>query len=83
MTFERSLQSELDRVGIRGALAQRIEAELVDHQRCDPEAPLGDPRELAERFAADLRAPLTRRAARHGFAALSLTAVLLVTVASV
>ena len=36
MSFERSLQSELDRVGIRGALARRIEAELADHRRCDP-----------------------------------------------
>jgi hypothetical protein len=83
VSFDRSLQLELDRVGIRGALARRIEAELADHRRCDPGAPLGDPRELAERFAADLRAPLTRRAVRHGFAALSLTALLLVVVASV
>ena len=83
MTFERSLEIELDRVGIRGALARRITAELADHRRCDPAAPLGDPRELAERFASDLRAPLTRRAARHAFAALSLTAVLLVGLVSV
>ncbi len=82
MSFERGLQLELARVGIRGALARRIEAELADHRRCDPDAPLGDPRELAERFAADLRAPLTRRATRRGFAALSLTALLLVGVAS-
>ena len=83
MSFERSLRIELGRVGIRGALARRIEAELADHRRCDPDAPLGDPRELAERFAADLRAPLTRRAARRGFAALSLTALLLIAVMSV
>jgi hypothetical protein len=80
MSFGRSLRDELDRVGIRGALARRIEAELADHHRCDPAAPLGDPRELAEQFAADLRVSLTRRAFRHGFAALSLTAVLLVAV---
>jgi len=83
MSFERTLQVELDRVGIHGALARRIQAELADHRRCDPEAPLGDPRELAERFAADLRAPLTRRAVRHGFAALALTGLLLVVVAAV
>jgi hypothetical protein len=80
MSFERSLRDELDRVGIRGALARRIEAELADHRRCDAAAPLGDPRELAEQFAADLRVSLTRRAVRHGFASLSLAAVLLVAV---
>lgn len=83
MSFERTLRAELDHVGIRGALARRIEAELADHRRCDPTAPLGDPRELAESFAADLRVPLTRRAVWRGFAALSLTAVMLVGVALV
>jgi hypothetical protein len=83
MSFEQRLRSELDRVGIRGPLARRIEAELADHRRCDPAAPLGDPRELAERFAADLRAPLTRSAVRHGFAGLALTALLLAGVALV
>ena len=62
MSFERSLRAELDRVGIRGALARRIEIELADHRRCDPDAPLGDSRRLAESFARDLRAPLTGRA---------------------
>ena len=80
MTFGRVLRDELDRVGIRGALARRIESELADHCWCDPAAPLGDPRELAESFAADLRAPLTRRAVRRGFVALSLTAILLIAV---
>jgi hypothetical protein len=83
MSFERALRAELARVGIRGVLARRIEAELADHRRCDPAAPLGDPRELADRFAADLRVPLTRRAVRRGFAALSLAAALLVGVALV
>lgn len=83
MSFERSLRAELDRVGIRGALARRIEAELADHRLCDPSAPLGDPRELAERFADDLRLPLTRRAVRTGFGALALIAVLLAGVAAV
>lgn len=80
MSFERSLRAELDRVGIRGALARRIEAELADHRRCDPDAPLGEPSRLAESFARDLRAPLTGRAVRRGFIALSLTAVALVAV---
>jgi len=83
MSFERILRTELERVGIRGTLARRIEAELADHRRCDPSAPLGDPRELAAQFAADLRVPLTRRAVRDGFGALALTAVLLVGVAAV
>ena len=83
MSFERSLHAELDRVGIRGALARRIEAELADHRRCDPAAELGDPRELAEQFAADLRLPLTRRAVRSGFVALAAAAILLVVVVAV
>lgn len=71
------LRDELARVGIRGRLARRIVLELEDHARCDPEANLGAPREIAERFAVELRVPRTRRSAYGGFAALALTAVLL------
>jgi hypothetical protein len=71
------LRSELARVGIRGRLARRIELELEDHRSCDPSAPLGESRLIAERFAAELRIPCTRRATYLGFAALALAAGLL------
>ena len=67
------------RPGIRGATRRRIELELADHLACDPssEARLGSPREVAERFAAELRTTRTRRAAWRSFFALALTAALL------
>lgn len=71
------LREELDRVGIRGRLARRIELELEDHIACDPAAQLGPPRLIAERFAEELRIPRTRRATFVAFGALALTAVLL------
>lgn len=71
------LREELARVGIRGRLARRIELELADHVRCDPSAELGSPALIADRFAAELRLPRTRRATYSGFGALALTAVLL------
>ena len=71
------LREELARVGIRGRLARRIELELDDHLRCDPGAQLGSPALIANRFAAELRLPRTRRATYSGFGALALTAVLL------
>ena len=69
------LAAELARVGIRGRLARRIELELADHIGCDPAANLGTPREIAERFAAELRVSRTRRSTFAGFAALALAAV--------
>jgi hypothetical protein len=69
------LRAELARVGIRGRLAQRIVLELDDHLSCDPAADLGAPREIAERFAEELRVPRTRRSAYGGFAALALAAI--------
>jgi hypothetical protein len=69
------LRVELARVGIKGRLARRIVMELDDHLRCDPEADLGAPREIAERFAEELRVPRTRRATYQGFGALALAAV--------
>jgi hypothetical protein len=68
------LRRELARVGIRGRLARRIELELADHLACDPDARLGSPRLIAQRFADELRLPLTRRATRVGFGALAATA---------
>lgn len=72
MSFLADLRRELDRCGIRGPLARRIEAELADHLACDPQARLGAPAEIAERFAAELRVVRTRRAAKASFGALAL-----------
>lgn len=72
MSFLADLHRELDRSGIRGRLARRIEAELADHLACDPQARLGTPAEIAERFAAELRIVRTRRATMGSFAALAL-----------
>ena len=72
------LREELARVGITGRRARRIEVELDDHARCDPDAQLGSPQLIAERFAEELRAPVTRRAVHTGFVALALLAVALV-----
>lgn len=70
----KGLRAELERVGIRGRLAERIEAELDDHLACDPAAELGEPRLIAERFAHELGIRRTRRAAGAGFGALVLAA---------
>jgi hypothetical protein len=77
----KGLRDELARVGIRGRLARRIELELEDHLRCDPQAALGTPAEIAERFAAELRVVRTRRASLVTFGALALCALVLVAVA--
>lgn len=73
----KALREELARVGIRGRLADRIVAELDDHLACDPDAQLGEPRLIAERFAAELRVPRTRQATYLGFAGLAAAALLL------
>lgn len=73
----KGLRAELARVGIRGRLANRIVAELDDHLACDPDANLGAPSLIADRFAEELRVPKTRRATYLGFAGLALAAVLL------
>lgn len=69
------LREALARVGITGRLARRIELELEDHARCDPGAQLGSPELIAERFAEELRLPVTRRAVHTGFVALALLAL--------
>jgi hypothetical protein len=73
----KGLRAELARVGIRGALADRIVAELDDHLACDPQAQLGEPRLIAQRFADELRLPRTRRATYLGFGGLVASAILL------
>jgi hypothetical protein len=66
------LGRELGNVGIRGRLRRRILAEAEDHLRSDADAParFGEPRELADAFAAELGARASRRAAVSAFAAL-------------
>jgi hypothetical protein len=77
MSFRDQLRTELSRNGIRGALANRIIAELDDHLACDPEANVGEPSDIATRFAVELRIAHTRRASLMTFAALGWSAVLL------
>lgn len=69
------LREELARVGITGRLARRVELELDDHARCDPDARLGSPQLIAERFAEELRRPRTRHAVHGGFVALAFVAL--------
>jgi hypothetical protein len=71
------LRAELARAGIDARRARRIELEIDDHLRSNPAANIGSPREIAERFAEELRVPLTRRSAYGGFGALALTAVVI------
>ncbi|HET8585643.1 MAG TPA: hypothetical protein VFM89_07880, partial [Casimicrobiaceae bacterium] len=76
MSYARELRDELARAGIRGAQANRIVTEFEDHLACDPNARLGAPREIAERFASELRVVRTRRATAGAFVALALCGVL-------
>ncbi|HEX5449945.1 MAG TPA: hypothetical protein VFW85_07800 [Gaiellaceae bacterium] len=80
MSYAGELRDELARTGIRGAHAERIVAEFEDHLACDPEAQLGAPREVAERFASELRVVRTRRATVGAFLALALCGVVFLVV---
>ncbi len=75
--FVTSLGDELRAVGIRGRLHQRIVAEYEDHLRCDPNAQLGPPAELAHEFADELGTSNVRRGSVAGFAGLALAGVAL------
>jgi hypothetical protein len=75
--FEADLSRELKRCGIDGRRKRRIVAELRDHLACDPNAEIGSPRLIAERFAAELGVAETRRATYAGFLALAVTAILM------
>ena len=67
------LGRELGAVGIRGRLRRRILAEAEDHLRSGPEAleRFGSAQLVANRFAAELGARASRRAAVGAFAALA------------
>jgi hypothetical protein len=69
------LARELTRAGIRGRRRGRILAEFADHLACDPQADLGEPREIAQQFADDLAVHTTRRAALWAFGALGFVAL--------
>jgi hypothetical protein len=74
MTFLEELRRELAAHGVRGRRARRIELELADHLACEPDAALGEPAAIAERFAVELRTVLTRRASIGTFGALAFCA---------
>jgi hypothetical protein len=64
------LDRELAALGVPARRRRRIRVELEDHLACDPSADLGDPAELARRFADELGAAYARRAAYSVFLAL-------------
>jgi MFS family permease len=72
--FVTALARELRAVGIRGRRHQRIVAEYEDHLRCEPNAQLGDPAQLAREFADELGTSNVRQGSVAGFAALALAA---------
>lgn len=72
MTYLDELSRELRAVGIRGGLRARILAEADDHLRSGgTEQRFGEPRAIAERFAAELAPSVSRRGAWTAFAALA------------
>jgi hypothetical protein len=72
------LARELRAVGIRGRRRARILAEIADHLACDPQAQLGEPRDLARQFADELATDDARRAALATFGALAAVATAVV-----
>jgi hypothetical protein len=75
-TYLDTLSRELSGVGIRGRLRTRILAEFSDHLATDPDAELGAPPDLAQRFADELGTGRSRKAALLAFAALAGAGVL-------
>ena len=69
MTWLERLEGELEERGVPRRRRRQIALELEDHVRCDPEAEarLGDPGELAQTFADDLAASMSRRSAAGSF----------------
>jgi hypothetical protein len=76
VTFFAELRRELSARGIESGRIRRIVLELEDHLVCNPEATLGEPADIAEQFAAQLRVARTGRATVGGFASLAVTAAL-------
>ncbi|MBV8302171.1 MAG: hypothetical protein JOY68_09650 [Candidatus Dormibacteraeota bacterium] len=65
------LDRRLAAAGIPAGRRRRIVAEFRDHQLCDPEAALGDPGDLARRFADELGTHEARSGAVLGFSVLA------------
>jgi hypothetical protein len=74
------LRYELRRSRIGRRLAGRIVAEFEDHLAVDPDASLGEPRDLARQFADELGTDLARSAAIRTTAALAVCAVAMLVV---
>lgn len=70
------LDAELDRAGIDALRRRRIVAEFRDHLSCDPDAALGDPRQLATEFADELGTHRARSSAVLAFIVLAIAAAL-------
>jgi hypothetical protein len=70
-----ALGGELAAVGISGRRRARILAELADHLACNPDAEVGDPRELARQFADELATDSAQRTAFATFLALAVVGV--------
>jgi hypothetical protein len=81
MTWLESLGAELSARGVPPRDRDLIVLELNDHIKCEPgcDDRLGDPRELAVKFADELATSRARRSALYAFLALALTAVALAT----
>jgi hypothetical protein len=79
MSWAQQLADELTARGVVGRERRRIVLELQDHIACEPscEERLGDPRELAARFADEFATDGARRGAFAAFAALALAALAL------
>jgi hypothetical protein len=78
-SFVDDLGRELATAGIRGRRRARILAEFTDHLRCDPDAALGSPKDLAREFADELGTSRARRGAFAVFAALAIAGAMLAT----
>jgi hypothetical protein len=80
MTWTEDLAAELERRGVSARRRATIVLEIEDHIACEPAsvARLGNPRELATEFADELGTDGARDAVRWAFAALALTAVVLI-----
>ena len=78
MNYVDSLEVELAAAGIPARRRARIVAEFSDHLHENPEAELGAPRDLARQFADELGTRLARGTAYRAFAALAVTAIVLV-----
>lgn len=78
MNYMDSLAVELAAAGIPARRRARIVAEFSDHLHENPEAELGEPRDLACQFADQLGTRLARGTAYQAFAALAVAAIVLV-----